>query len=220
MCSHIYVRSEYSTQICTRCGREERVALQTSYFDVQNKAPLYISAYSRGKRFSNFLLSVSDPIHATHPPSKTIALLGEQGPYSSIPHLLQTLKKLKTSLKSYQHLHFFCMRFMPLYEPSLPLNKTQLYDIIGFFCKVEATFLDRRMDCSFFSYPWLCRKLLILFGHTQFLPYVKSIICKKRIAKYENMWSLLALDVMFKKFRERFQCLGNAFSNFRAMVSN
>ena len=220
MCEHEYVRTNYSTKLCTRCGIETRVGLESNYFDVENKAPLYISVYSRGKRFSNFLMSVCDPIHATQPPSKTIALLGKHAPFLNIEHLLKTLKKLNTPLKSYQHLHFYCVRFMPTYQPCRALNKVQVYDMMGFFSKVESTFLNRRMDCSFFSYPWLCRKLLIIFGHPRFLPYVKSIICTKRISKYENMWALLALDVMFEKFRKRFQRLGNTFADLRSMVSN
>ena len=69
MCpEHSFLDTDYATRVCTLCGLELAGPVRPRYHDVGDKAPLYISAYSRHKRFYTFLTCVVDPILATHPP--------------------------------------------------------------------------------------------------------------------------------------------------------
>ena len=99
MCDHIWLETDYGTTVCVECGLEEIGPIRPRYHDVGDKAPLYISAYSRHKRFNNFLLCVVDPVFATHPPQKTIALLMVDQPFADLDCLLTELKRKKNSSK-------------------------------------------------------------------------------------------------------------------------
>ena len=221
MCQeHNFLNTDYSTRVCTFCGLEQAAPLQPRYYDIGDKAPLYISAYSRHKRFYNFLMSVVDPIFATHPPQKTIYLLMQDKQFESLDELLSELKRKKTHQKSYCHLHYYARRFWTGYEEPAKLSKVQVNNVMSFFGKVEATFERAGLTCSFFSYPWLCRKLLLLFGFERFTPFVKTIICKKRIKKYESLWNELGLNVVLEQFRVRFNRLHDALTNCRLVASD
>ena len=221
MClEHNFLDTDYATRVCTLCGIEQAGPLKPRYHDVGDKAPLYISAYSRHKRFYNFLMCVVDPIFATHPPQKTIYLLMQDNRFESLGALLSQLKRKKTHQKSYCHLHYYARRFWAGYEEPAKLSKVQVNNMMSFFGKVEATFERAGVACSFFSYPWLCRKLLLLFGFERFTPFVKSIICKKRIAKYDSLWTQLGLDIVLEQFRIRLDRFANALTNGRLVTSN
>ena len=56
MCRHNFLETDYASKVCVQCGLERRGPLRPRYHDVGDKAPLYISTYSRHKRFYNFLL--------------------------------------------------------------------------------------------------------------------------------------------------------------------
>ena len=220
MCRHNFLETDYASKVCVQCGLERRGPLRPRYHDVGDKAPLYISTYSRHKRFYNFLLCVVDPIFATHPPHKTIYMLMQDKPFSDLDQMLTELKKKKTAQKSYAHLHYYARRFVTGYKEPHGLSKVQINQLMSFFGTVETNFECAQLDCSFFSYPWLCRKMLLLFGYSRFTPYVKTIICKKRIAKYDALWVHLRLNVVLEQFRIRFEGLGNATSNSRAVTFN
>ena len=220
MClEHNFLDTDYATRVCTLCGIERAGPLKPRYHDVGDKAPLYISAYSRHKRFYNFLMCIVDPIFATHPPQKTIYLLMQDTRFESLGELLSELKRKKTHQKSYCHLHYYARRFWTGYQEPVKLSKVQINNLMSFFGKVEATFERAGLTCSFFSYPWLCRKLLLLFGFGRFTPFVKSIICKKRIKKYESLWTRLGLDIVLEKFRVRLDGFTNALTN-RGLVAS
>ena len=95
MCRHNFLETDYASKVCVQCGLERRGPLRPRYHDVGDKAPLYISTYSRHKRFYNFLLCVVDPIFATHPPHKTIYMLMQDKPFSDLDQMLTELKKKK-----------------------------------------------------------------------------------------------------------------------------
>ena len=76
MCIHKFLDTDYSTRVCVLCGLELKGPIKPRYHDVGDKAPLYISAYSRHKRFYNFLMCVVDPIFATHPPQNNSTVDG------------------------------------------------------------------------------------------------------------------------------------------------
>ena len=220
MCDHIWLETDYGTTVCVECGLEKAGPLRPRYHDVGDKAPLYISAYSRHKRFYNFLLCVVDPVFATHPPQKTIALLMVDQPFAELDCLLTELKRKKTHQKSYTHLHYYARRFVTGYTAPTKLSKVEINNVMSFFAQVEQCFECAKLNCSFFSYPWLCRKVLLLFGYERFVRFVKTIICKKRIKKYEALWNKLRLDVVLKKFRVRLEGFCDTFSHSRTMGSN
>ena len=139
--------------------------------------------------------------------------------FESLGELLSELKRKKTHQKSYCHLHYYARRFWTGYQEPVKLSKVQINNLMSFFGKVEATFERAGLTCSFFSYPWLCRKLLLLFGFGRFTPFVKSIICKKRIKKYESLWTRLGLDIVLEKFRVRLDGFTNALTN-RGLVAS
>ena len=221
MCQeHCFLDTDYATRVCTLCGFEIQGPLRARYHDVGDKAPLYISAYSRHKRFYNFLMCVVDPIFATHPPPKTIFMLMQDEPFQNLDGLLSELKRKKTHQKSYCHMHYYARRFLSGYKELAKLSKVQINNMMSFFGRVETTFERSGLTCSFFSYPWLCRKLLLLFGFERFTPFVKTIICKKRVAKYETLWTQLGLDIVLKQFRVRLDGFNDTFANCRSVTSN
>ena len=220
MCEHKFLDTDYSTRVCVLCGLELKGPIKPRYHDVGDKAPLYISAYSRHKRFYNFLMCVVDPIFATHPPQKTIALLMADESFASLSELLTELKQKKTHQKSYSHLHYYARRFVTGYQEPPKLSKVQINNVMSFFAQVESCFEQANLTCSFFSYPWLCRKMLLLFGCGRFVPFVKTIICKKRIAKYEALWQQLGLDVVLEKFRIRLEGFNDTFTHSWPMSTN
>ena len=220
MCTHSFLETDYGTKVCVNCGIEHSGPIRPRYHDVGDSAPLYISTYSRHKRFYNFLLCIIDPVFASHPPHKTIALLMEDKPFSNLGELLTELKQKDTHQKSYAHLHYYARRFVVGYTEPRKLSRIQINNIMSFFAQVEQCFECAHLNCSFFSYPWLCRKLLLLFGYERFVPFVKTIICKKRIAKYESLWQNLGLDIVLEKFRIRLEGFNNAFTNGGPMGTN
>ena len=220
MCSHSFVETDFGTTVCVDCGLEQMGPIRPRYHDVGDKAPLYISSYSRHKRFHNFLLCVVDPIFATHPPQKTIALLMVDHPFENLDALLAELKTKKTHQKSYSHLHYYARRFVTGYTKPKMLSNVEINNIMSFFAQVENCFECSHLNCSFFSYPWLCRKILLLFGYSRFVEYVKPIICKKRIAKYETLWNTLGLDIVLKKFRVRLERFDDTFAYSGTVRSN
>jgi len=161
-----------------------------------------------------------DPVFATHPPHRTIGLLMVDQPFDSLKTLLKELKCKQTHYKSYSHLHYYARRFVTGYREPPKLSKVQINNFMSFFAQVEMMFERSKMNCSFFSYPWLCRKMLVLFGHERFVPFVKTIICKKRNAKYELLWENLGLNIVLKEFRIRFKGFDDTFTNGRSMGAN
>ena len=220
MCTHSFLETDYGTKVCVNCGIEHSGPIRPRYHDVGDKAPLYISTYSRHKRFYNFLQCVVDPVFATHPPHKTIAMLMEDKPFSNLQELLAELKKKDTHQKSYSHFHYYARRFVVGYTEPRKLTRVQINNIMSFFAKVENCFECAELSTSFFSYPWLCRKLLLKFGHERFVSYIKTIICKKRIAKYEELWQSLGLDVVLKQFRVRLKRFNDTFTNGGTVRAN
>jgi len=165
-------------------------------------------------------MCVVDPIFATHPPQKTIALLMADESFGSLVELLTELKLKKTHQKSYSHLHYYARRFVTGYQEPPKLSKVQINNLMSFFAQVESCFEQANLTCSFFSYPWLCRKMLLIFGYGRFVPFVKTIICKKRIAKYEALWQTLGLDVVLEKFRIRLEGFNDTFAHSWPMSTN
>ena len=221
MCpEHSFLDTDYATRVCALCGLEVAGPVRPRYHDIGDKAPLYISAYSRHKRFYNFLMCNVDPILATHPPQKTIFMLMQDKPFETLEELMSELKRKKTHQKSYCHLHYYARRFWTGYKEPVKLSKVQINTIMSFFGRVESMFERAELTCSFFSYPWLCRKLLLLFGFGRFTPFVKTIICKKRIAKYEALWTTLGMDIVLKQFRVRLNGLDDTLANCRAVTAN
>ncbi len=196
-CKSRCVCTDYSTVVCTGCGIETEVPLIPQIVPL-NGAPLGITHYSRYKRFVGYVDCIMNPLIASHPPNKVLFLLHEFAPFPDPHAIIQRLKLLKTTNKSYQHLHMYCVKYQTNYVTPSRVTKLIRHQLIRSFNFIEDLYVHACKQ-SFFSYPWLLIQLLNKFGLCEYTQYAKNIGCKRRKQKYITLWNELGVDVMLLK---------------------
>ena len=186
-CEHIFFDTTYATQVCHRCGIEKTAPI-TPLNEYTTNVPIS-TGYSRHHRMYILLKQLFSPRFYGTPNSTVVAHALKHGPFVSGSELLHWLAKLKVRHKKYQNAHYYFARACPAYVIPNPPSQDKVLSIERAFFKLEQRFRGGGHNYkSFFSYNWLLRKLLVEFDLENYLPFVKTIKCKKRMRMYETMW--------------------------------
>ena len=99
--------------------------------------------------------------------------------------------------KRFGSIHIFCRLFDPHYqEPAHKCLFVMLKRMVAEFGHIETRFQQVFSNEPFINYTYLIRHLLLKLGYVSYLPFVKTLKCEKRKAKYNHM-----LDVLSRKHK-------------------
>lgn len=186
MCNHNFFFSEYSTQICGLCGLEIETALSPSGGYTEN-VPLDLG-YSRYYRMQALMNRLFAPTLYGSPNSRVVFELLKHN-FSTGEDLLVWLSKLSLKNKRYQNTHYYFAVHKKSYKFPSPPGKVCMNKMLNLFSRLENWFEKGQQKYkSFFSYNWLLRFFLKKYSFHVFLPFVKTIKCRKRVAMYETMF--------------------------------
>ena len=102
--------------------------------------------------------------------------------------LTKTLRASRLKHKHYQSLHAFAKVFIPTYVTPEDPPKVVERNLHKYFSHIQHMWSQRHPDQNqFFSYSWLLEQGLHVFNHVAYLPFVKTLICRKRRNKYVKM---------------------------------
>ena len=192
-CDHqICVYTEYSTVVCTVCGKERPVLVYTpDYHSIVNSAPL-VRYYSRKDRWIALIKKVLG-IHSGPPTTDPVwEYLSSRKPFDTVADIRDSLRKSKLRNKHYPSLHIFAKLFSPSYaKPERRPNDVfsmlvKYFDIILRLWNLHKT--NPNVNTSlFFSYNWLIEQGLAFYNLWEYIPFVKLLKCNTRRRKYVHM---------------------------------
>lgn len=184
--------TDYNTEVCSSCGLENRIGY--SMFEpnanVYNTHTPFLQGYSRQKRFAAMLDCVITPSPSSAD-NETLKYMLPHKTVKNVNEIFKLLKNHNSKDKRYCSVHLFTRLLCPTYVPPKTVSHEVRKRILNRFKDME--FLHRRFvnHKPFFSYCWLLRKFLSNEGLTQFLPYVKTLKCKRRCKVYEDLYTEL-----------------------------
>ena len=190
---HNFFDSEKSTRICWTCGLEEYVLSHCSYKNCgfQMRHSPFLSGYSRSKRFKGMVEALLWPT-PSNPDTKMLKYLfcfEFQNRYEIVSAL--TTAPLKD--KRFGSIHLFCKLMDPEYsEPAHGNLFHMLERLVREFECIESRFRQRFLKEPFINYTFLIRHLLTKLKFNSYLPFVKTLKCVKRRARYNEMLRELA----------------------------
>ena len=191
ICSHkLVVVTDYNTQICTCCGIETQVCIvpQLSY---GNSSPLVLG-YSRGARFKTILEKLLNPRvygKANHRVLYELSRLPKNH-FKNGFELLKWLAALRIPNKNYQCSHYYYIYVTKPKEYPTPPPIVVMNALEQQFNQIENKYLASSQDFrSFFSYNWILKKLLENNDLDYYIQFVKPIKCKRRLIKYNAMYT-------------------------------
>ena len=173
---------ESCKMICTYCGMEQPMLENndhhTSFEDV------YTCVYSRRKRFENLVDSIFFP--SFHEKDAPVFSTLKDKKFKSVDELVNFMKRTPLKDKRFCSVHLFSILTVQKHTKLQPPPYATKLHLLRLFDEVLARHKVYGGK-QFFSYPWLLRRLLVLTGNTQYDPYIKTIICKRRRKKYNEM---------------------------------
>ena len=199
---HLLETNEH-TIVCTVCGVEKAVLklepVNISYQQRMSVSTHGVNTYSRTKRFTTMLTQcvLGTNFEAD---DKMLACLYPHRPFTTIAELVGKIKKSGLRDKRYSSLHFFAKHMVSGYRwVSLPPRWEHTKRmIISFFSSFERLYRKQCQYDPFVSYSWLLRTILIDFGLSRFVIFVKPLKCKRRRNRYHTIYkhikSLMNVD--------------------------
>ena len=205
-CSHPKtVSTEYSV-ICTHCGVERPIIVNTmDYPQSISSAPLS-RLYNRCDRWLSIVKKVVG-IHSGPSSSDPVWKYLEKHKQTLLTpsNITQCLRKSKLKNKHYPCLHVFAKTFCSQYAcPSTPAPQV-LYSLECYFRHILDLWsrAKKKETDPFFSYNWLIEQALYLYNYVDYFPYVKLLKCSARRQRYVQMLLKLYEIRLEKKHRER-----------------
>ena len=170
------------TMVCTNCGIERPVLVNSPDYNTYITTGPLMRSYSRPERWNTLVKKVCG-LHCGPPMVDPVwEYLKGRAPYNSSKEIIKTLRKSKLKNKHYPSLHAFCRVFDSSYvEPFKP--RIVLKNLCGYFDHIM-TMWNHTKNEQFFSYSWLIEQGLEIFNHITYLPFVKKLMCPNRRAKY------------------------------------
>ena len=215
-CNSKFVFTTYYTKICTSCGVEQSGEL-TQEIIYMPGANLNRS-YSRNERWRNLTRKITG--YHCGPPTRDPVwnYLHSQKPFNSPADILASLRVSKLLNKHYQNLYIFTKIFAPKHD--LPeFDPDVCSKMITYFDFVYQIWNRHFGQRPFFSYNWLLEQALELFNYTQFIPFVKRLVCPKRRRKYENLLiKLYGIQLGLENYKQQpvhSRCEKSSSSNHR-----
>lgn len=187
-CSGHIIYSFFNTHICDTCGEESKVILYTHITPRDWKTDTLCNIYSRRKRFKGLLDMLFFPTPALKD-NQMLCYLDKLSPFENQKELINAIKKSRLPDKRYCNLHLFCRLFTKDYpKPCLPNDVIfETTQILRQFDDTEFAFTRLFSGIQFINYRWLLGEILITRKLEQYIPFVKTLKCKKRIQYYTEM---------------------------------
>ncbi len=177
-----------AASVCPQCGRTARVLTVTRQGFSEDVVQC---VYSRTKRFETMLRALLYPAFDNKDESMYIHLSGKKR-FETTHDLENAMKTCKVKEKRFFSLHLFaklmCQDYETIHPPPLKFFKRVMFGFDEVLCRFNTL---RALRSNFFSYPWLMRTLLNLFGERRYDNFIKKIRCKKRNEFYETMFKNL-----------------------------
>ena len=195
-CEHHFICTD-STKVCVLCGKETAYLECCTYancgFSVRHSP--FLSGYSRTKRFRGMVDALFWPT-PSNPDTKALKYLSNKT-LTSRQDIIEAISTAPLKDKRFGSIHIFCRLFDPHYqEPTHGCLFQMLKRMVTEFGHIEARFQQVFTNEPFINYTYLIRHLLSKLGFVSYLPFVKTLKCEKRKAKYNNM-----LDVLSRKHK-------------------
>ena len=190
---HDFFESDTSSLICRACGVEEYFLQSCTYnncgFEMRHSP--FLSGYSRTKRFRGMVNALFWPT-PTNPDSKMLDYLFRMK-FTNRNEIIAAVTSAPLKDKRFGSIHIFCRLMDPQYVPPSHGCLFHMEDRIVYeFQCIETRFTHRYVKTPFINYTFLLRHLLTKMGFEQYLVFVKSMKCTKRIARYNKMLKHLA----------------------------
>lgn len=186
-CGGHLITTSYSTSVCTQCGIEERIGLVQEQTYVHS-APLDRS-YSRPDRWKGLIKKLTGHHSGPTINDPVWGYLKKHEPYKDPQEIIHRLRKSKLLNKHYQSTFIFTKVFSTM---KLPKNNERVCkQLISYFDFIYRLWNRHNFGKPFFSYNWLIEQALYFFNETEYLPFVKKLVCEKRRKKYKKQLFIL-----------------------------
>ena len=191
MCSHIHnVETNYYTVICTACGAERNFGPHPEPVYSQNMA--LNRSYSRPERWKTLIYKLTGFHNGPNVADPVWAYLEKHKPFPGPQHILTALRSSGLRNKHYQSIFIFTKVFAPDFVlPTAEQSKLTNTLLKKYFESVFSLWNRYRKGAPFFSYNWLIEQGIHYVGHTEFLPFLKKLLCKRRRQRYCSALSKL-----------------------------
>ena len=185
------VFTHYHTYVCTTCGIESTQFVSPSDDTTYNStggAPIRQRIYNRPDRWKILVKKVVGT-HSGPPRHDPIwDFLHKNKCFSNVPDMIAAIRKCGLKHKHYQCLHTFAKCFVQNYKTPETSPAQVEINLNRYFSHVQHMWNKSfPSNGNFFSYAWLLEQGLFAFNHTEYLLYVKKLICRKRRRKYITM---------------------------------
>lgn len=192
MCEHELICTD-TTRVCVLCGKETYFLQNCTYancgFTVRHSP--FLSGYSRTKRFRGMVDALFWPT-PSNPDTKTLKYLMNK-PLNNRQDIIDAISTSNLKDKRFGSIHIFCRLFDPNYEePDHGCLFQMIKRMVTEFGHIEARFQQLFPQEPFINYTHILRHLLSKLGFISYLPFVKTLKCEKRKAKYNKMLSVLS----------------------------
>lgn len=128
----------------------------------------------------------------SNPDTKTLKYLMNK-PLNNRQDIIDAISTSNLKDKRFGSIHIFCRLFDPNYEePDHGCLFQMIKRMVTEFGHIEARFQQLFPQEPFINYTHILRHLLSKLGFISYLPFVKTLKCEKRKAKYNTMLSVLS----------------------------
>ena len=186
-CQHDFFESDNSL-ICRNCGVEKYYLKSCTYnncgFEMRHSP--FLSGYSRTKRFRGMVNALFWP-SPSNPDAKMLEYLFGMK-FENRDQIIHAVTNAPLKDKRFGSIHTFCKLMDPEYVAPQHgcLFHMEERLVFAFQC-IETRFENRYTRTPFINYTFLLRHLLAEMGFHEYLDFVKSLKCTKRIAHYNQM---------------------------------
>ena len=182
-CNCSKVLTDYYTQICLACGVETSAGLSQEFIYMPGAS--LSRSYSRNERWRNLIRKITG-YHCGPPVRDPVwKHLAANKPFETPRDIILCLRNSKLINKHYQNIYVFTKIFSSYEVPKF--DKRVTADLLVHFDFVYRLWNRHFGKRPFFSYNWLIEQTLELFNYTEFIPFVKLLVCPKRRRKYESL---------------------------------
>ena len=174
--------THYCTVVCTKCGHESGQIISPSddtTYNSHSYKPLNNRMYNRPDRWKSLVRKVVG-IHSGPPKHDPVwkYLQKHADKIVEVKDVYKILRKSGLKHKHYQCAHIFAKCFATNYSPPSKAHDPLTVEkhLHAYFRHIQRMWSSQNFD-FFFSYAWLLEQGLNVFGHFEYLPYVKTLIC-------------------------------------------
>jgi len=187
MCEHQHICTDYNTNICIKCGLEEKTPIETSVKMYTLNQPLWIG-YSRVNRFRKILKTLFFPRECGKISGDVFLKMKAHGKFENVENMRNYLKTLTAKSKNYNAMHLYAIYFVKNYVNLEPPLLNMRDNLIADFSLLETGMTHMFPLKRFFSYRWVLIKLLKKYELWMYVPFVKPLVNKNSSKKYEYMF--------------------------------